>query len=190
MFSFSAAKGSVSQKGIGKEVTKNVKKSDKMVTKRDRNRKKEWPTLLRTPFCGTLNVFLFSRNWSPAKGGWQKSDRRIRKSDQKVTERVPKTKKSDRTPFADLLLRHPKFSFHKTSECAEKKNMNKYLPTIGPRTIPPKCLCLHPWRKYYGIDLPRNCTIETPWISQLIPRTFFCEMELWNPPITFQQNSS
>ena len=30
-----------------------------------------------------------------------------RKSDQKVTERVPKTKRSDRTPFADLLLRHP-----------------------------------------------------------------------------------
>ena len=32
-----------------------------------------------------------------------------RKSDQKVTERVPKTnkKKCDQTPFADLLLRHP-----------------------------------------------------------------------------------
>ena len=40
----------------------------------------------------------------------KKSDRSIRKSDQKVTERVPKTKKSDRTPFADLLLRHPEFN--------------------------------------------------------------------------------
>ena len=51
------------------------------------------------------------RKRSPAKGVWQKgdekSDRNIRKSDQKVTERVPETKKSDRTPFADLLLRHP-----------------------------------------------------------------------------------
>ena len=37
----------------------------------------------------------------------EKSDRNIRKSDQKVTERVPKTKKSDRTPFAGILLRHP-----------------------------------------------------------------------------------
>ena len=38
----------------------------------------------------------------------KKSDRSVRKSDQKMTKRVPKTKKkSDRTPFADLLLRHP-----------------------------------------------------------------------------------
>ena len=51
------------------------------------------------------------RKRSPAKGVWQKSheksDRRIRQGDQKVTERVPKTKKSDRTPFADLSLWHP-----------------------------------------------------------------------------------
>ena len=51
------------------------------------------------------------RKRSPAKGVWQKSDeksdRSIRKSDRKVTESVPKTKKSDRTPFAALLLRHP-----------------------------------------------------------------------------------
>ena len=44
----------------------------------------------------------------PAKGVWQKrdekNDRSIRKSDQKVTERVPKAEKSDRTPFADLLF--------------------------------------------------------------------------------------
>ena len=42
------------------------------------------------------------------KGVWQKSDeksdRSIRKSDQKVTERLPQTKKSDRTPFAGLLF--------------------------------------------------------------------------------------
>ena len=48
---------------------------------------------------------------SPAKGVWQKSDEKsdksVRKSDRKVTESVPKTKKSDRTPFAALLLRHP-----------------------------------------------------------------------------------
>ena len=37
----------------------------------------------------------------------KKGDRSIRKSDRKVTESVPKTKKSDRTPFAALLLRHP-----------------------------------------------------------------------------------
>ena len=47
------------------------------------------------------------RKRSPAKGVWQKSDEKsdksVRKSDQKVTESVPKTKKSDRTPFADLL---------------------------------------------------------------------------------------
>ena len=51
------------------------------------------------------------RKRSPAKGVWQKSDeksdRSVRKSDRKVTESVPKTKKSDRTPFAALLLRHP-----------------------------------------------------------------------------------
>ena len=44
--------------------------------------------------------------WIPQRSD-QKSDRSVRKSDQKVTERVPKRKKSDRTPFADLLLRHP-----------------------------------------------------------------------------------
>ena len=52
------------------------------------------------------------RKRTPAKGVWQKGDKRetkIRKSDPKVTERVPKTKKSDRPPFADLLLRHPEF---------------------------------------------------------------------------------
>ena len=37
----------------------------------------------------------------------EKSDKSVRKSDRKVTESVPKTKKSDRTPFAALLLRHP-----------------------------------------------------------------------------------
>ena len=47
------------------------------------------------------------RKRSPAKRVWQKSDRSIRKSDRKVTESVPKTKKCDRTPFAALLLRHP-----------------------------------------------------------------------------------
>ena len=51
------------------------------------------------------------RKRSPAKGGRQKSDeksdRSIRKSDRKVTESIPITKKSDRTPFAALLLRHP-----------------------------------------------------------------------------------
>ena len=58
------------------------------------------------------------RKRSPAKGVWQKSDeksdRSIRKSDRKVTESVPKTEKSDRTPFAALLLRHPDSRFEKT----------------------------------------------------------------------------
>ena len=58
---------------------------------------------------------LFSpcRKRSPAKGVWQKSDEKsdksVRKSDRKVTESVPKTKKSDGTPFAALLLQHPDF---------------------------------------------------------------------------------
>ena len=53
------------------------------------------------------------RKRSPAKGVWQKSDEKsdknVRKSDRKVTESVPKTKKNDRTPFAALLLRHPDY---------------------------------------------------------------------------------
>ena len=44
---------------------------------------------------------------SLAKKWRKKWLRSIRKSDRKVTESVPKTKKSDRTPFAALLLRHP-----------------------------------------------------------------------------------
>ena len=60
-----------------------------------------------------LHIFITLPQRSPAKGVWQKSDEKsdksVRKSDRKVTERVPKTKKSDRTPFADLLLRHPDF---------------------------------------------------------------------------------
>ena len=50
------------------------------------------------------------RKRSPAKKirqkGDEESDRSIRKSDRKVTKSIPKTKKSDRTPFAALLLRH------------------------------------------------------------------------------------
>ena len=34
----------------------------------------------------------------------EKSDRCIRKSDRKVTESIPKTKKSDRTPFAKMVM--------------------------------------------------------------------------------------
>ena len=51
------------------------------------------------------------RKRSPAKGVWQKSDeksdRSIREGDQKVTERVPKTKINDRTPFADIPFAAP-----------------------------------------------------------------------------------
>ena len=56
-------------------------------------------------FAGNLEGggdFFFFGAEIPAK------DRSIRKSDRKATERVPKTK-SDRTPFADLLLRHSEF---------------------------------------------------------------------------------
>ena len=44
------------QKGIGKKVTKNVQKGDKLFTKSDRNRKKVTYPLLRTPFCGMLRT--------------------------------------------------------------------------------------------------------------------------------------
>ena len=50
----------------------------------------------------------------------EKSDRSIRKSDQKVTESVPKTKKSDRTPFAAFLLRHPELRTKNTVDKAER----------------------------------------------------------------------
>ena len=42
------------QKGIGKKVTKSVRKSDKKVTKRWPKQKKVIHPLLRTPFCGSL----------------------------------------------------------------------------------------------------------------------------------------
>ena len=38
----------------------------------------------------------------------KKVTKKVTEASEKVTERVPKTKKSNRTPFADLLLRHPK----------------------------------------------------------------------------------
>ena len=68
--------------------------------------------LYRTSEEGVVLLHSPCRKRSLAKGVWQKSDEKsdeksIRKSDRKVTESVPKTKKSDRTPFADLLLRHP-----------------------------------------------------------------------------------
>ena len=54
------------------------------------------------------------RKRSPAKGVWQKSDeisdRSIRKKWPRGDRNSPETKKSDRTPFADLLLRHPELS--------------------------------------------------------------------------------
>ena len=63
------------------------------------------------------------RKRSPAKGVWQKSDeksdRSIRKSDRKVTESVPKTKKSDRTPF-DALLKTPPPKKNKRSHKANR----------------------------------------------------------------------
>ena len=37
----------------------------------------------------------------------KKVTKKVTEASEKVTERVPKTKKSDRTPFAALLLRHP-----------------------------------------------------------------------------------
>ena len=67
----------------------------------------------KTPSNDFCEFSLFSpcRKRSPAKGVWQKGDEKshksVRKSDRKVTESVPKTKKSDRTPFAAVLLRHP-----------------------------------------------------------------------------------
>ena len=78
------------------------------------------------------------RKRSPAKGVWQKSDeksdRSIRKSDRKVTESIPKTKKSDRTPFAALLLRTLTISrksgrkkFHEKSSTNSTSNETKFL---------------------------------------------------------------
>ena len=53
-----------------------------------------------------------------AKGVRQKESskkvtKKVTKASEKVTESVPKTKKSDRTPFAALLLRHPDFPHHR-----------------------------------------------------------------------------
>ena len=71
---------------------------------------------LRSTILCALSPLSPCRKRSPAKGVWQKSDEKsdksVRKSDRKVTESVPKTKKSDRTPFAALLLRHPDPRFH------------------------------------------------------------------------------
>ena len=57
--------------------------------------------------CGFFPRKSPCRKRSPAKGVWQKSDEKSVRSIRKVTESVPKTKKSDRTSFAALLLRHP-----------------------------------------------------------------------------------
>ena len=37
----------------------------------------------------------------------KKVTKKVTGASEKVTQRVPKTKKNDRTPFADLLLLHP-----------------------------------------------------------------------------------
>ena len=81
---------------------------------------------------------------SPAKGVWQKSDeksdRSVRKSDRKVTESVPKTKKSDRTPFAALLLRHPeKSSIKQYARKVEDRSgtMGLSTGTVEVRVLPP-----------------------------------------------------
>ena len=71
-----------------------------------------WGRLLRRKCYMKTRVWSPGRKRSPAKGIWQNSD--VRKSDQKVTERAPKTKKVIRTPFANLLLRHPDLENVKT----------------------------------------------------------------------------
>ena len=64
--------------------------------------------------------FRFSFSHPDAKGVRQKEvgkkvTKKVTEASRKVTESVPKTKKSDRTPFAALLLRHPDSGG--TSEC-------------------------------------------------------------------------
>ena len=58
------------------------------------------------------------RKRSPAKGVRQKESgnkvtKKVTEASEKVTEKSPETEKSDRTPFADLLLRHPENYFRK-----------------------------------------------------------------------------
>ena len=57
--------------------------------------------------------FLSKSNSHPAAKGVRQKEfgkkvtKKVTGASEKVTESVPKTKKSDRTPFAALLLRHP-----------------------------------------------------------------------------------
>ena len=94
------------------------------------------------------------RKRSPAKGVWQKSDKQksdksVRKSDRKVTESVPKTKKSDRTPFAALLLRHPEKKFTANSSTptpvfrpSREETQTMVREKLGPKLRPPQTLYL------------------------------------------------
>ena len=75
----------------------------------------------------TLHKFAMRRPPSihpAAKGVRQKEfgkkvTKRVTEASEKVTESIPKTKKSDRTPFAALLLRHPEacISRNRTARC-------------------------------------------------------------------------
>ena len=69
---------------------------------------------------------------SPAKEVWQnKWRKKVTEASRKVTKRVPKMKKSDRTPLADLLFRHPEFFEPKFELCLfyQKKTSEQTEPT-------------------------------------------------------------
>ena len=96
---------------------------DSRKSPRPQRSRTEWP-FVRIVFQGSENL-IANRSDSvkivhPASKGVRQKEfgkkvpkKVIIKSDQKVTERAPKTKKSDRTPFADLLLRgHYENSFY------------------------------------------------------------------------------
>ena len=48
---------------------------------------------------------------SPAKGVWQKSDKKVTEASETVTEKWPEVKKSDETRCADLLMWQPEMCF-------------------------------------------------------------------------------
>ena len=68
---------------------------------------KKFARTFRCCFC----LFSPCRKRSQAKGASKKVTKTVTEASAKVTERVPKAKRSDRTPFADLLLRHPDVLF-------------------------------------------------------------------------------
>ena len=58
------------------------------------------------------------------KESGKKVTKKVTEASEKVTESVPKTKKSDRTPFAALLLRHPESRTPEIAAISETRESN------------------------------------------------------------------